>query len=92
MMNKKGQLLTTLIFVILVVMFFMMIADNMMSGCKSDSACGEGYYCGVDKQCHKVPVIEKTIVKETTSYDLTGPALVLGVSLIIAAMIYKWKV
>ena len=31
--------------------------------CTQDSACGEGFYCGVDNACHEHRTIEKTIVE-----------------------------
>ena len=92
-MNKKADLLLISIFLIVIVMLILMLIDNftLRGGCRSDVECGENYYCGVDHECHKHPIIERETIKESVSYDLTGPALILGVAIIIGAIVLKWK-
>lgn len=52
--------------------------------CTQNTDCGSTSYCGSDFQCHAHPTIETTI--ENTDY--TTPALILGISMIIATFIW----
>lgn len=58
---------------------------DMSKECKVNSDCSQNSYCGSDFACHSYPNIQNTIVKN----DLTVPALVLGLSIVLAAMILR---
>lgn len=55
--------------------------------CKTNTDCADTSYCGSDLKCHAYPSIDQTIVKN----DWTTPALVLGLSIVLAAVILKRK-
>jgi len=92
-MNKKGDVLLVGILIVVLIIFILMLFDNFaFRECSSDDECGEKAYCGVDHTCHNHPVIEKTIIKESVSYELAGPAGLIAFAIIISAIVLKWKV
>ncbi len=62
-----------------------MKAIDMAKECKVNSDCAQNSYCGSDFSCHDYPNIQNTIVKN----DFTVPAVVLGLSIVLAAMILR---
>lgn len=55
--------------------------------CNFNSDCSDTSYCGSDFKCHPHPVVNKTVVNN----DYTTPAAILGLSLVIAAMVFRRK-
>ncbi len=93
MLGKKGDVMLVTILILIILVIIIMFVDNFaLRGCRRDSECGDNSYCGVDKECHTHPVIEREIIKERVAQDLLFPSVILGLALIIAAVIYKWKV
>lgn len=83
---RKSEAGLTVILVIVVVLFFLGWLINLSQReCKSNKDCGSESYCGSDFSCHAYPTIQKTIVQ----YSLLWPAVIIGISIIIAAWIFK---
>ncbi len=55
--------------------------------CDVNKDCGSEFYCGSDFKCHEFPNIDKTIVQK----DLTTPAAIIGLSLVVMALILRRK-
>lgn len=100
MRNKKAQLSTQVIIFISIVILAaiagiagiaLLLYDISTKECKSNSDCGEKEYCGVDRTCHILPVIQETsnvnIVQN--NYGIAG--FILGISIIISSLIIKRK-
>lgn len=89
-MNKKAnEAIIAVLVVIIVIIIIAWLVNLGSKECRSDKHCEEDSYCGSDFTCHKIPVIEKTVVNQ--EYDFTSAALILGIAIIIAAVILKWK-
>jgi len=79
-----------LVIIVILLMAFIFIGWLVSLGqreCKSNGDCSSDSYCGSDFACHEYPNIQKTVVQ----YSLIGPALVIGIAIIIAALILRWK-
>jgi uncharacterized protein YpmB len=85
--NKKSEALIIILIVIIVVVFLGWIVSIGSKECRSNSDCSSEFYCGSDFACHKIPTIEKTIVKN----NLIFPSTIIGIAIIIAAIIIKWS-
>jgi ABC-type antimicrobial peptide transport system permease subunit len=82
--SKKGA--GFLIAVLVVIAFFIIlskIVDLSTRECSQDRDCASDSYCSSDFRCHKYPVI--------TEVNYVPAALVLGLCLVIAAIILRWK-
>lgn len=87
--NKRAQVGFTVIIVILIALVFIGWLININSReCRSDKECGNDHYCGSDFACHKIPVIEKTVVKRSW----TLPILIICSTVVALAMIWKWEI
>ena len=83
---RKSEAGLTVIMVIVIVLFFLGWLINLSQReCKSNKDCGSESYCGSDFSCHTYPSIQKTVVQ----YNLFWPAVIIGISIIIAAWIFK---
>jgi len=82
---KKSEAATTLLIIIVIVFFLGWLINVGQRECKSNRDCGSESYCGSDFSCHSYPTIQKTVVK----YNLFWPAVIIGVAIIIAAIIYR---
>lgn len=84
MLAKKanGAVVVLVIVIILIIMYW--IVNLSFRECSSDKDCGADRYCGSDFKCH-----EKIINR--VEYNLTGPAAIIGLAIIIAAIILKWR-
>lgn len=71
--------------VIAAVIIVVLLYSSIRGDCRSDAQCGEGRYCGVDRQCHAVPVIERTVEKNS----FLMPALVLAAAMIISTGLFS---
>ncbi|MBI2112256.1 hypothetical protein HYT52_01850 [Candidatus Woesearchaeota archaeon] len=86
-MNKKGSITISIIALVLVVLVILVYLGNTFNqGCKNNSECGDDSYCGADNECHQYP--PQVIVKEN---NYIPAAIIFGVSIITAALIYKKK-
>jgi len=56
--------------------------------CNSNGGCNDNEYCGSDFSCHQIPVIEKT----TRTISLTPSVLIICLTIIALAVIWKWDV
>ena len=75
-------------FAFLVVIGAVVAFSNVASReCSKDAQCGENKYCGADFACHQIPVI--TVQKTEYRNDFSGPAVIMGVAIVIAALILK---
>lgn len=87
--NKKADGgLTAVVIIVLVMVFIGWLAKLNGRECSKDSDCGSERYCGSDFSCHKIPIIEKTTTN--VEYNLAFPALIIGIAIIIAALIFNW--
>jgi hypothetical protein len=88
MMGKKGQGVAWVIIIIIIIIILIgWWASVSNRECRGDLDCGPEHYCGSDYRCHQVPVIEKTV----SQYDLTKPAVIIGIALVLAAIILRRK-
>jgi len=79
-----------LVIIVILLIAFIFIGWLISLGqreCKSNRDCSSDSYCGSDFACHEHPSIQKTVVK----YSLIGPSLIVGIAIIIAAIILRWK-
>ena len=90
-MNKKADGGLTAIVIIVVILIFIGWLVNLSNrDCSKDNDCKDGQYCGSDFSCHDFKIVEKdTIVQQ---FSLTGPAIIIGIAIVIAAIILKGKV
>jgi len=88
MLNRKADGGLTAIIIILVIILAIGWLVNITSReCNSNKDCKEDQYCGSDFSCHNIPVIEKT----TTKRSYTAPVLIICITLIILAIIWRWE-
>jgi len=84
--NKKGEIISLIVILSIVFILFLIIFNIKYNReCSKDSECGEDHYCGADFACHQHPVIEKVLYKN----DFVIPSIIIGISLIIAAIIFR---
>lgn len=89
-MNKKSQAgLTAIVIILIALVFLGWLVKIGSRECNSNKDCEEGYYCGSDFNCHEIPVIEKTTTVTKRSYTL--PVLLICITAIILAIIWKWE-
>lgn len=87
-LGKKGDIGLGVILLVLIILIFMSGWISVSKKeCNSNSDCGEDSYCGSDFSCHQIPVIEKTVEKRS----LTLPILIICVTIIILAVIWRWE-
>jgi len=87
-LNKKGDVgLTAIVIIIIIVIFLGWLIKIGGRECNSNEDCGEDSYCGSDFSCHKIPVIEKTVVKRSS----TMPILIICITAIALAIILRWE-
>lgn len=88
-MNKKADGgLTAIVIIIIAVVFIGWLVNLGSRECNSNKDCREDSYCGSDFACHKIPVIEKTVYRQS----LVLPILFICITIIIVALIWKWEV
>lgn len=81
--SKKSET-TVAIIIIAVIALIAYVSIVGSRECRTNRDCGKGSYCGSDFACHEFPVVEKE-----SSGNLVLPAIILGASMIIAALIFK---
>ena len=87
--SKKGDATVGIIILIIIIILIVWLVNLGYRECSTDKQCGSEAYCGVDHNCHTIPVIERTVVKQ--EYNLVPAATFIGIAIIIAAIILKWK-
>ena len=88
-MNKRADGGLTAIVIILIALVFIGWLINLGSReCNSNKDCKEDSYCGSDFNCHKIPIIEKTVYRQS----LVLPILFICITIIALALIWKWDV
>lgn len=84
--NKKSEAGLVVILVFIIVLFFFGWLINIgQRECKTNKDCSSESYCGSDFACHQYPNIQKTVVQ----YNLFWPAVIIGIAIVIAAVIFK---
>ena len=83
--RKKANGLAIGFFVMIIIIVIFWLIGISARECNSDSACKEDYYCGSDFKCHQMKIVEKTVVKN----DYITPSIIVGISIIIAAIILR---
>ncbi|MBI2658608.1 hypothetical protein HYX05_00715 [Candidatus Woesearchaeota archaeon] len=84
-LNKKSEAATTLLVILVIVFLIGWLVNVNQRECKRNSDCSSESYCGSDFSCHSYPTIQKTVVQ----YNLFWPAVIVGIALVLAALIYK---
>ncbi len=89
-MNRKADAgLTAIVIILIALVFLGWLVKIGSRECNSNKDCEENSYCGSDFACHKIPVIEKTTTVTKISYTL--PVLLICITAIILAIIWKWE-
>lgn len=87
-LNRKAQITTTAVLITIIVIIFLGYVVRINSReCNSNKDCNEDQYCGSDFSCHNIPIIEKEVVKRSW----TVPILIISITLIILAIIFRWE-
>lgn len=90
MKNKKADGgLTAVVIIVIILVFLGWLMKVGYRECNGNKDCSDDEYCGSDFSCHKIPVIEKT--PTVVNYDLKFPAIFIGISIVIAAIILRWE-
>lgn len=89
MLDKKAQGAGIALIIIIIIIIIYAIIVNAVKECRSDTDCGSERYCGSDFKCHDMKIVQKTIIQN--QYETWKAALVLGIAIIIAALILRWK-
>ena len=88
MLNKKADGGITAIIIIVIIIVFLGWLINLGSReCNSNKDCSEDNYCGSDFSCHQHPVINT----EVNQISITLPIILICITLIILAVIWKWE-
>lgn len=83
--NKRAELATITLIILIIIFVLGWLINLGTKECRSNTQCGDGYYCGSDFSCHQIPTIEKTIVKN----NLVVPSIIIGIAIIIAAIVLR---
>lgn len=87
-MYKRAQgAAVSLLIIIVIIILVIWVSSCERGECRQDSDCADNNYCGADKACHQIPIINQTVVQ----YNLTLPSLIIGVAIVIAAIILRRK-
>lgn len=87
-MDKKADGgLTAIVIILIALVFIGWLININKRECNSNKDCEKDYYCGSDFACHKIPIIEKTVYKQS----LTLPALFICITIIALTIIWKWE-
>ncbi len=83
--NKKAEGMTAILIIVIIALFLGWLINFNHRECNSNKECGSESYCGSDFSCHQYPTIQKTVVQ----YNLLWPAVIIGISMMIAAFIFR---
>ena len=90
---KKSEAGFIFIFIFVIIILFLGLFANLDhgfgagTGCRGNRDCGADAYCGSDFLCHQFPTIQKTVVQ----YNFIIPSIIIGIAIVIAAIIFRWK-
>lgn len=84
MLGKRANAGAIVLLIIVILILIYWIVNLSSRECNSDKDCGTDRYCGSDFKCH-----DKIINK--VEYNLMGPAVILGIAIIVGAIILRWK-
>jgi len=88
MLNKKADGgITAIIIIVIIIVFLCWIINVNNRECSSNKDCSEDSYCGSDFSCHQHPVINT----EVNKVSITLPIILICISLIILAVIFRWE-
>ena len=82
--SRKADGAMGLLVVLIIVFFVGWLITVSQRECRSNKDCGSESYCGSDFSCHQYPTIYKT------EYNFAVPAIIIGIAIIIAVLIYRW--
>ncbi len=85
-MNKKGNAVAIVAIVLALIILIMFLVNIGSRECTNNNDCSDNQYCGTDYECHDFP---GQIFVEKNNY--VWPAVIMGISLIAAAWIFKRK-
>ncbi len=85
--RKADGGLTIILIVVIVMVFLGWLVNLSQRECKSNKDCNSESYCGSDFSCHSYPTIQKTVVQ----YNFVWPSVIIGIAIVIAAIIFRWK-
>ncbi len=83
-MNHKGEAISITTIILVVVILAIILINVGGRECSKNKDCAENNYCGSDYACHPYP--SEVVVKEN---NFLWSAVILGVSLILAAYIFR---
>ena len=84
--SRKSEIGLGIIVLVVIVLFSLgWIVNINQRECRSNKDCNSEAYCGTDFSCHTYPTIQKTVVQ----YNLFWPAVVIGIAIVAAALIFK---
>jgi hypothetical protein len=81
--SKKGNLAVAIVVVIALFIVMSQVVDIATRECSLDKDCNSDSYCGSDFQCHKYPTIYES--------NYIPAAFLLGICIVGAAIILRWK-
>jgi uncharacterized membrane protein len=88
MLNKKADGgITAILIIVIIIIFFCVIFNVNNRECNSNKDCNQDSYCGSDFSCHQHPVINTEVNKIST----TLPIILICITLIILAVIFRWE-
>jgi len=88
MLNRKADGgLTAIIIIIVIIVFLGWLINLGGRECNSNKECNEDSYCGSDFNCHEYPNVKT----EVTKVSITLPILIISITLIILALIWRWE-
>ena len=85
--NKRAEIFSIVLIIIVITIALGWLVNINSRECRSNSQCPTDNYCGSDFSCHQIPTIEKTIIKN----NLLVPSIILGLAIIIAATVLRFK-
>jgi len=88
MLNKKADGgLTAIVIILIIIVFLGWLVNLGNRECSSNKECNEDSYCGSDFNCHEYPAVNT----EVTKISITLPILIISITLIILALIWRWE-
>lgn len=87
--GDAGMTIVVIIIILAVIIWAIVAAVRNSGECSKDSECPAENYCGADKNCHKIPIIEKTVINKEYNFDKA--AIIIGIAMILTAIILRWK-
>src|SRR3989338_359175 len=83
--RKSEAGLVIILIVVIVLFFFGWLVNFSQRECKRNRDCNSESYFGSDFSCHTYPTIQKTVVQ----YNFFWPAVIIGIAIVAAAVIFR---